>query len=330
MAKTATSQAVTNQAAASVHTMQCMEVWGGNGGVDKGVTMPGVDAWVYARPWKGAENGGDIHYVSSCGTGRIGRILVADVAGHGEKVSGLAVALRNLMRRYVNYVDQTQFVGMMNKEFLAVSEGGRFATALVATYFAPTNTLDAVNAGHPRPLVYSSERKEWYVLREVEKSEDSEATNLPLGVMEESRYRVFSLRMRPGDLVVIYTDSLLEAVGADGRQLGEEGLLDVIRGVDQSNPSAFAKLFAERVIERSGGVQPDDDLTILLLRPNGVAAEMTAGEAIAAQWKFLKLVLGSWRKGAPPVPWPEVTLANILGPFGDRFQKDHGANAKDV
>jgi len=322
--------AVTNQAPTSVHTMQCMEVWGGNGEMDSGVTMPGVDAWVYSRPWKGEQHGGDIHYVSSCGTGRIGRILVADVAGHGEKVSALAITLRNLMRRYVNYVDQAQFVEMMNKEFLAVSEGGRFATALVATYFAPTNTLDAVNAGHPRPLVYSSTRKEWYILREIEAPEDSEATNLPLGIMEESRYKVFSLRMKPGDLVVIYTDSLLEAQGADGRQLGEEGLLDVIRRVDRSNPSAFAKLFAEGVIERSGGVHPDDDLTILLLRPNGLAAKMTVGEAMAAQWKFWRMVLGSWRKGAPPVPWPELSVANILGPFGDRFQKNYGANAKDV
>jgi sigma-B regulation protein RsbU (phosphoserine phosphatase) len=57
-----------------------MEVWGGNAAIDNGVIMPGLDAWVYARPYQQQAAGGDIHYVSSCATGRIIRLLVADVS----------------------------------------------------------------------------------------------------------------------------------------------------------------------------------------------------------------------------------------------------------
>src|SRR5205085_11389593 len=74
--------------------MQCMEVWGGNAQTNNGVSMLGLDAWVYSKPYESAEAGGDVYYVSSCATGRITRLLVADVSGHGNAVSETAGVLR--------------------------------------------------------------------------------------------------------------------------------------------------------------------------------------------------------------------------------------------
>src|SRR5205809_333204 len=91
-----------DHASSDTQVMQCMEVWGGNQIVDNGVNMPGLDAWVYSKPYGDAAGGGDVHYVSSCATGRIMRLLVADVSGHGSAVSSVAGQLRALMRRYVN------------------------------------------------------------------------------------------------------------------------------------------------------------------------------------------------------------------------------------
>src|ERR1051325_9608852 len=113
--------------------MQCMEVWGGNQLADSGVVMAGLDAWVYSKPFGGADGGGDVYYVSSCASGRITRLLVADVSGHGAAVAEQAVSLRTLMRRHVNYLDQTVFVRSMNQQFAASSQAGCFATALVTT-----------------------------------------------------------------------------------------------------------------------------------------------------------------------------------------------------
>ena len=39
--------------------MQCMEIWGGNVGVDSHVAIPGIDAWVYSKPYGGSEGGGE-------------------------------------------------------------------------------------------------------------------------------------------------------------------------------------------------------------------------------------------------------------------------------
>ncbi len=82
--------------------MQCMEVWGGSQLTAQGVEFGGLDAWVYSKPYGEAQRGGDVYYASSCGTGRITRLLLADVSGHGTTVASTAADLRMLMRRFVN------------------------------------------------------------------------------------------------------------------------------------------------------------------------------------------------------------------------------------
>src|SRR3954452_20426776 len=117
---------------AGVHRMHCMEIWGGSSVFDRDVSTPGLDGWVYSRPHEGAEEGGDVHYVSVCGGGIVTRLIVADVSGHGAAVAELAVALRTLMRRNINSKSQTRLVGALNRQFAALAEMSRFATAVVA------------------------------------------------------------------------------------------------------------------------------------------------------------------------------------------------------
>src|ERR1700682_5962792 len=134
--------------------MQCMEVWGGSQLTSRSVEFGGLEAWVYSKPYGQAQRGGDVYYASSCATGRITRLLLADVAGHGHSVASTAADLRTLMRRFVNRLDQTEFVRLLNLQFATLSRAGTFATAIVGTFFAPSGRLTVCNAGHPRPLLY--------------------------------------------------------------------------------------------------------------------------------------------------------------------------------
>jgi hypothetical protein len=118
-----------------------MEVWGGSQLTARGVELGGLDAWVYSRPYGQALRGGDVYYASSCATGRITRLLLADVAGHGNTVAATAADLRVLMRRFVNYLDQTEFVRLLNRKFAELPRQGAFATAVVATFFSPTRRM---------------------------------------------------------------------------------------------------------------------------------------------------------------------------------------------
>ena len=167
--------------------MQCMEIWGGNRAIEKNFEAPGLDIYVHSAPYKNSQSGGgDIYYLTSCASGRISRFVLADVSGHGESVSKIAVALRDLLRKNVNRISQGKFVTEMNQEFGELGHDSGFATAVVATFFEPNKSLAISVAGHPYPIYYRAKKQKWVHLDPAEMDEGLE--NLPLGVHEDSNY----------------------------------------------------------------------------------------------------------------------------------------------
>jgi len=167
-------------APSQVVDLQCMEIWGGHRATDAAVSVAGLDAWVLAKPYDNNETGGDIYYLSTCGSGRVSRMILADVAGHGDSVDAVARDLRELMRKYISKPNQTDFAQALNREFGELTDDGAFATALLATYFEPTEQFIVCNAGHPIPLWYHAESDHWEPLRHDSQSASTEPANLSL------------------------------------------------------------------------------------------------------------------------------------------------------
>jgi len=295
---------------AEPQVMQCMEVWGGNQVVNCGVVMAGLDAWAYSQPYDDADSGGDLYYVSSCATGRITRLLVADVSGHGQTVSSVAGGLRNLMRRFVNFVDQSVFVREMNEKFAAISESNSFATAVVTTFLATKSKLSVSNAGHPPPLIYRHRKKKWYWLEaeEIEKHDDGGPSNIPLGIIDGTDYEQFEIKLDVGDIVLCYTDSLTESHDANGNLLGQEGLMRLIQKVDPGEPSQIIEQLLDAVRNEATGNLTEDDVTILLFRANGLAPKVPFATKIAAPFRLLGTILRRPFPGSQPIPWPDMRL----------------------
>lgn len=352
------------------HTMQCMEVWGSLGIVEDAATMPGLDIWVLSRPHDGAAEGGDLHVCSSCGTGRISRVILADVSGHGAKVAELGGVLRGLVRRFVNSIDHGVLLTRLNNEFHARATLGKFATAVLCTFFEPSGVMTISSAGHPRPLVYSTRTRRWRFFgdgpndRAVEgrasaaanaakpatRSTRSEGPeNTPLGVLEDAAYASVPLRMSPGDVVVFYTDSLVEARTGTTAQggamlLGEAALLELAESITRDerlasrtgdvNAGTLARRLVEAVelacanaIDHSGkntkhGI--DDDTTVLVVRVNRKVAKQSFIEALAVQLRFVGMCARALLPGGGPVPWPEWSKANILGKLRPAWQRSLG------
>jgi sigma-B regulation protein RsbU (phosphoserine phosphatase) len=302
--------------------LQCMEVWGGNRSADAGVIMAGLDAWVYCRPFMDTGGGGgDVYYVSSCATGRITRLLIADVAGHGEVVSSTATELQRLMRRYVNHVDQGSFVRSMNQQFTSLSNAGCFATAVVTTFWAPTNELTLCNAGHPPPLLYRARARQWTLLtakacapRSTVQDEDDVGgiTDVPLGIEHGCDYPQVGVRLGVGDLVLCYTDALVEARRADDTLLGSDGLLRVARTVDVNDPAKIVPNLIAAIERDCGGPLDGDDVTILLFRPNGLGG-YNFFRRLFAPFRVLGAAGRALVSGDRTFSWPDLRLANIGG-----------------
>lgn len=319
-------------AAGTRHLMHCMEVWGGNRAADLGVVMPGLDAWVFSEPHAGDgasepgdHAGGDVHFVSSCGTGRIARMVLADVSGHGQSVASASNSLRTLMRRYMNYLDQTAFVEALNRAFGdPAMASGRFATSIAMTFFAPTARLDLCNAGHPRPLAYRASSRRWAFLAAPERAEATdEVANLPLGVLEPTRYEEFSVALAPGDLVLAYTDAAIEARSPSGELFGEDRLLGLVESLDAMRPEALLADLRGALASWRAGAAPDDDLTLLLIRHNGVGTQAPLLRRLGASVRFLGAVARNLVPVGerPPIPWPELRRENVLGALVPRTSR---------
>ncbi len=296
----------------SAQRMTCMEVWGGSQLTTRGVEMGGLDAWVYSKPFGDAQRGGDVYYASSCATGRITRLLLADVSGHGISVASSAANLRTLMRRFVNRLDQAEFVRMLNQQFTALSEVGTFATAVVATFFAPTRRMIVCNAGHPRPLLYRSARKEWTLLG-AEAEDDGSTNNMPLGILDMTEYEQFDVELKNGDCVLVYTDALTESRDADGEMIGEAGLLRIMRLMGDVEPHLLTKTLLREITDRDPDNLTEDDVTVFLVRSNGHKPRHSLKDILWAQARFAASLIRAINPWAERPPLPDLNVANIGG-----------------
>ena len=306
---------INNESVASrkpAQQMTCMEVWGGSQLTTRRVEMGGLDAWVYSKPFGDAERGGDVYYASSCATGRITRLLLADVSGHGNTVASTAANLRTLMRRFVNRLDQTEFVRLLNQQFTALSESGTFATAIVATFFAPTQRLIVCNAGHPRPLLYLAAKQEWTFLG-AEATIDAAPNNIPLGIIGVSEYEQFDVELKTGDCILTYTDALIESRDADGEMLGEAGLLRIMRLVGEVEPQLLTKTVLREIADRHPDNLTEDDVTVLLIRANGQKPHPSLKDFLWANIRFVGSLLRAINPWAERPPLPDLNVANIGG-----------------
>jgi sigma-B regulation protein RsbU (phosphoserine phosphatase) len=267
--------------------MKCFEVCGGSQLTSRGVVIGGLDAWVYSKLYGQAERGGDVYYASSCAGGRLTRLLLADVSGHGASVAAIAADLRTLMRRFINRWDQAEFVRLLNEQFSVLSKDGMYATAIISTFFAPSRRLILCNAGHPRPLLYRARKKEWSLLGEKGALGAPRLLNLPLGIGSLTEYEHVDIELESGDCVIAYTDALIESSDADGRMLGEEGVLRILRLLGDVEPDKLIEALLGEIARRYPENLSGDDVTMMIARANGGAETLNLGVRVLAAVRML-------------------------------------------
>lgn len=290
-----------------------MEVWSLAELTRQATAFSDLEAWVYSRPYAGADAGGDVVYASTCATGRITRLMVADVAGHGAVVASAAADLQRLMRRFVNYLDQTELVRRLNRQFGDLGGRASFATALVATYFAPTRRLTLSNAGHPRPLHYRADLGEWRLLGIRDAAPARGPRNVPLGLLALADYDLADVELHDGDVILAYTDALVEAADASGAPLGEAGVLEIVRGLGTVPPSRLIDAVVAALQTRLPGGLDADDATLVCLRATPRHVRHGLMDRVRAFGRLCLTVPGAVRPGADGPPVPDLTLANVGG-----------------
>jgi len=282
----------------AVPRLACFELWGGNTRTNHAVELPGLVGWVHSDPLEldgatidgaagrlagePADGGGDVHYFSVCSQGRVSRIALADVAGHGGSASGVAKRLRGVLQRHTDNWDQSALMRELNDAFLAGSVDFQYATAAVLGFYVETGELLFSNAGHPPGLWYRAQADTWHLLQDSTPYA-VEIAGLPLGIIPGTSYSQTAVRLGVGDLVILYTDGITEATDAVGNQLGSQGLVEIARSLPVGSPEETARALVAGVDAFRGPEPRQDDATVVVLRHvTEQAASVPAQEAVAS------------------------------------------------
>ncbi|MCH2180001.1 MAG: serine/threonine-protein phosphatase [Mariniblastus sp.] len=262
--------------------LSCMQVWGGNQPTLSTFEKAGADIWLYSRPYDQSHGGGDTYYLSSCASGRITRMLLADISGHGQSASAVAISLRDLMRKHINQIFPNKLFEKINGEFTIDQSNDRFATAILHSYFAPTRKLRICNAGHPPPFVYRQNTKQW---TKVELPTQAKLQDLPFGITENSDYQEFEIDFTKGDLLFSYTDGLADLNTVDGNSLGIAGIQTLLKTADAEHPQTILDLIVETIEQSEKQHEVIDDISLLLVRANTKA--ITLRDNLLAPFRWL-------------------------------------------
>src|SRR5258708_29579113 len=153
--------------------------------------------------------------------------------------------------------------------------------------------------------------------------------NLPLGIVDLADYQTFDVPLKKGDLVLCYTDSLVESYGADGEMLGHEGLMEIVRTVPVGEqPKEFMAALLAAGTARCKDNLTNDDVTVLLFRPNGTGRHPGLWRQVVALTKMTGKVARSFGRGGEPVPWPDFKLPNVGGLVLPPLQRLWGAKGR--
>lgn len=247
-----------------VYRLACLELRGGNQAAVYEVELPGLDAWVWCRPLEPAIRGGDLYYLSVCSQGSISRITLADVSGHGETVSTLAESLREALREHADHWDQSALIRQLNDSFFRISTSGKFATAVLLGHYVDTGEVLFTNAGHLPPLWYRSAAREWSFLQE-ETPYSKEIADLPLGIISGTAYTQTAIQLAPNDLLLLYTDGIVESPNDHGEPLGLDGLLEMSRGLRGESASQAGADLVDAVARFRGSAPAADDETVMAI-----------------------------------------------------------------
>jgi sigma-B regulation protein RsbU (phosphoserine phosphatase) len=215
------------------------------------------DAKVAARVVPAESVGGDFYHLFRIPGGRTG-VMVGDVSGHGYRAALImALAMSAAAIHAQNSPDPgqmlTQLLATLREE-LATTE--MFISMFFGVLEKKTSTLRYSNTGHPHAFIFGPKGKPRRLV----------AQGPPLGMTDDAPGVSAEPWMKGEDLLVLFTDGIIDARSPTGERLGEAKVLQMVGKHRAEHPDDILKRVFDMLGEFTGGAPSDDDLTLLLLR----------------------------------------------------------------
>jgi sigma-B regulation protein RsbU (phosphoserine phosphatase) len=221
--------------------------------------LPDLPGWQLAVTLKPArETSGDFYDINPLPNGEVG-ILIADVVGKGVGAA-LYMALNwTLIRTYAaEYPTQPELVcEAVNRRILTDTHADMFVTAFYGILNPASGTLIYCNAGQNPPLIHCAQAGD-----EVQRLT---ATGKPLGMFEDETWKKEVALLMPGDVLVMYTDGVVEAQNTGQAVFGEHRLSRLVQAVVGRPANVIQDSIIAEVSEFIGDAPQHDDITLVVL-----------------------------------------------------------------
>jgi sigma-B regulation protein RsbU (phosphoserine phosphatase) len=216
--------------------------------------ITGASVAGHCRPALGV--GGDYYDLINLEDGRLG-FAIGDVSGKGISAALLMASLRASLRGVTldNPRDFAKLMHKVNRLVYEASASNRYATFFFAAYDPKTRHLECVNAGHNPPVVLRNGE----VIR-------LEAGGPVVGLLPFAPYVEQTLTLEPGDLLLLYTDGISEAMTHDDEEWGEERMIEAGLKVREKNADEVLRALFNAADKFTAGAPQHDDMTMLILK----------------------------------------------------------------
>jgi sigma-B regulation protein RsbU (phosphoserine phosphatase) len=186
--------------------------------------------------------------------------VIADVAGNDVAAALFMMVVHTLVKnRAVSGYSPREVFESMNRQLCETNDQGMSATAFLGIYNSRNNVLNYVNAGHLAPLL---------------KRATGETVWLPaspgqrLGLAPDTEYTTQVERMNPGDCLLLYTESLIEARNMQGQVFSRQTLENLVGKIntDALVPQQVIEMVEAAVLAFTGNAPRGNDITTMIVR----------------------------------------------------------------
>lgn len=221
--------------------------------------IPGLELAAFSRP---ADIGGGDYFDFFRFWDQAHGLVIGDVAGHGIAASLLMASLQATLRTLApDYGAPAEVVRRLNLLFSHNIHMTSFVTLFLARFDPRTYDLTYCNAGHNPPLLRTrssgKERLSW--LR---------PTGAAIGLVEEFRFGTETVNLVPGDVLVLYTDGITEAMDPQGEEFGQDRLVELVRSGSDWPAQELVQNVRYRLQEFTQGQPFADDITLIVCKVN--------------------------------------------------------------
>ena len=217
--------------------------------------IAGVEVAAFSRP---AEIiGGDYFDFFKFRDGAHG-LVIADVSGHGVSAGMLMTSLQTAIQTMApDSNSPDEILERLNRFYIHNINFTTFVTIFLARFDPRDRTLTYVNSGHNPPAVFSKDTSmiKWLT-----------RTAPAIGLSEHYYSRTASVQLSSGDVLMLYTDGLTEAINDGMEQFGQERLAEFLQSSADLSASSLVQVVRESIGNFTGGVRLSDDLTLVALK----------------------------------------------------------------